>query len=216
MAVARPLTVAVRAYKADAAPEKDAPADNQVQHQKESAQVPTAAAPRSLHPAVRLPSLFNEMQREMDAMTRMFGLPSLLDEDPFFARPAAMLSKMELPSLPTMRVAVDVEEDDKAYTIKADTPGIPKDALKIKVMDGTLTISGERSEEKREEGETGKEGGKAPLRYERSYGSFTRSFGLPANVDVEGIRAEAQDGVLTVTIPKVPEQEPKAKEIEIK
>jgi hypothetical protein len=125
MAVARPLTVAVRAYKDDAASEKDAPADTQVvQHQKESAPVAPSAAPRSLHPVVRLPSLFNEMQREMDAMTRMFGLPSLLDEDPFFSRPTAMLTKMELPSLPTMRVAVDVEEDDKAYTIKADTPGM--------------------------------------------------------------------------------------------
>ena len=97
-------------------------------------------------------------------------------------------------------------------------------------MDGTLTISGEHSEEKREpagsaaEGqEAGKEEGsgggtsmKAPLRYERSYGSFSRSFGLPANVDVGGITAEAQDGVLTVTIPKLPEEKPQPKEIEIK
>jgi HSP20 family molecular chaperone IbpA len=52
--------------------------------------------------------------------------------------------------------------------------------------------------------------------WRHSYGSFSRNVGLPAIMVVEGIRAEAQDGVLTVTIPKVPEQEPKAKEIEIK
>jgi HSP20 family protein len=84
------------------------------------------------------------------------------------------------------------------------------------VHDGTLTISGERREEVRQEGEGDKEGGKAPLRYERSYGSFTRSFSLPPNVDVEGIDAQAQDGVLTVTIPKVPATVPQPKEIEIK
>jgi HSP20 family molecular chaperone IbpA len=76
---------------------------------------------------MRLPSLFHEMQREMDAISRMFGLPGMIfDEDPFFsrARAPAMLAKLELPELPTMRVAVDVEESDKAYVIKADTPGM--------------------------------------------------------------------------------------------
>lgn len=67
-----------------------------------------------MHPAVRLPSLFHEMQREMDAMSRMFGMPSMFDQDPFFSRAPAMLSKLELPALPTMHVAVDVEEDEKA------------------------------------------------------------------------------------------------------
>lgn len=123
MAVARPLTVAVRAYKDDASAQKDAPADTQVVQHQESAVAPQAQSRALQHPAMRLPSLFNEMQREMDAMARMFGLPSFLDEDPFFSR-APVLHKMELPSLPTMRVAVDVEEDDKAYTIKADTPGM--------------------------------------------------------------------------------------------
>jgi HSP20 family protein len=161
----------------------------------------------------------------------MFGMgpvaSSMFADDPFFAQPPAMLARMELP---TMRVAVDVEENDKAFVIKADTPGIPKDALKLSVMDGTLTISGERQEEKQVGGPTaeGAEGAsstegqgaasKAPqsLRYERSYGSFSRSFSLPPNVDVEGIQAEAQDGVLTVTIPKVLKVNPQPKEIEIK
>lgn len=128
VSVARPLTVGVRAYKDDAHKKH-----NPTEHEKQVAKSDAAAAPvapRSMHPVMRLPSLFHEMQREMDAMSRMFGLPmgSMFDEDPFFSRPMpSMLSSMEvpkLPDMPTMRVAVDVEEDDKAYTIKADTPGM--------------------------------------------------------------------------------------------
>lgn len=55
----------------------------------------------------------------------------------------------------------------------------------------------------------------APLRYERSYGSFRRSFSLPPNVDAEGITASAQDGVLTITLPKVPEAVPLPKEVPV-
>jgi len=54
-----------------------------------------------------------------------------------------------------------------------------------------------------------------PARYERRFGSFSRSFTLPKNVDVDGITASAKDGVLTVTVPKVEEEKPKAKEIPI-
>jgi HSP20 family protein len=93
--------------------------------------------------------------------------------------------------------------------------------VKIKVMDNTLTISGERKEEKRhggddqEEGkETDKATGKA-MRIERSYDSFMRSFTLPKHVDVAGIKASAKDGVLTVVIPKVEQQKPEAQEIAI-
>jgi HSP20 family protein len=83
--------------------------------------------------------------------------------------------------------------------------------VKIKVLDNTLTISGERKEEKKE-GET--KDGKA-ARIERSYGSFVRSFSLPQNVDAAGIKAAAKDGVLTVVIPKVEQQKPEAQEIAI-
>jgi hypothetical protein len=130
-AATKPLSVMVRAQKLDTAPAQhaapqqhqdghDAPAQQQQQVARQQ-QKSAAVAPRAAFPAVRLPSLFNEMQREMDAMSRAFGLPSMLDLDPFFAQPPAMLARMELP---TMRVAVDVEEDDSAYTIKADVPGM--------------------------------------------------------------------------------------------
>ncbi|KAF6254589.1 HSP20-like chaperone [Scenedesmus sp. NREL 46B-D3] len=110
-----------------------------------------------------------------------------------------------------LRLATDIEEDDKAFTIKADIPGMSKEDVKIKVLDNTLTISGERKEE-RQEGVT-KEGKAA--RVERSYGSFVRSFSLPRNVDAGGIKASTKDGVLTVVIPKVEEPKPEAQEIAI-
>jgi HSP20 family protein len=80
-------------------------------------------------------------------------------------------------------------------------------------MHNTLTISGERSEES----STGGEGAdkKTPVRYERSYGSFSRSFTLPPHVDTDAITATAKEGVLTVTIPKKPEQKPQPKEIAV-
>jgi hypothetical protein len=113
----------VRAYKDDAAASAGKGQQQQKDVQVSKPQQAAAArmAPRAMLPMMRLPSLFNEMQREMDAMGRAFGLPSMLDLDPFFAQPPAMLARMELP---TMRVAVDVEEDDKAFVIRADTPGM--------------------------------------------------------------------------------------------
>eukprot|EP00775_Hariotina_reticulata_P005750 gene5750-5990_t len=146
----------------------------------------------------RVPSIFAEMQREMDALTRSFGMPRLWPDTDNFMQPFQSpiwteLSKRSSRELPIMRLATDVEEDDKSYTIKADVPGI-----------------GERNEETREEGDKDK-----PARYERRFGSFSRSFTLPKNVDVEGISANAKDGVLTVTIPKMEEEKPKAKDIPV-
>jgi HSP20 family protein len=65
-----------------------------------------------------------------------------------------------------------------------------------------LTVSGKREEEKREEGERF-------YAYERRHGSFTRSFTLPEGVDVEHINAELKEGVLSLTVPKRPEVQPK-------
>lgn len=70
-------------------------------------------------------------------------------------------------------------------------------------------MSGERKEEKKEEGEGGF------VRMERSYGSFTRSFRLPPNVDANSIKAEMNNGVLQLTVPKKEEEETKSKTISI-
>lgn len=123
------MTVCVRAYKDDASAkaDNDAPVkeDKNVQehHHHRKAAAPGRMVVRSAYPAMRLPSLFHEMQQDMDAVTRMFGLPSMFDDDLFSSR-APVLARMELPAVPSMHVAVDVAEDDQAYTIKADTPGM--------------------------------------------------------------------------------------------
>ena len=90
---------------------------------------------------------------------------------------------------------VDISESDGTYLIKADIPGVAKDAIKITMDNGMLTIQGERKQEKEEEN-------KRFHRIERFYGSFTRSFSLPEDADPSAIKAAAEDGQLTVTIPR--------------
>lgn len=130
-AVSRPVSVIARAQVATDAPAAAAaPHGDTAEHDSNSktSQVAkhqsAAVAPRAAYPAVRLPSLFHEMQREMDAISRAFGMPTMLDLDPFFSRTPGMLSNLSKIELPTMNVAVDIAEDDSGYTIKADVPGM--------------------------------------------------------------------------------------------
>lgn len=102
--------------------------------------------------------------------------------------------------------SVNVREDTDNFYIEAELPGMSKDDIQLEVEHNMLSIKGERTFEKKEEGEN----------YhfvERSYGSFYRSFTLPKNVDGEAIGAEYKDGVLIVTVPKKEEVKPKKVEI---
>lgn len=101
----------------------------------------------------------------------------------------------------------DIYEDNDNYYLKVDLPGMKKDDVKIAYADGTLSISGERAEEKQSK--------EAQFhRIERSYGKFFRSFNIPKEIKEDKISAEFKDGQLTITIPKAEEVKPK--EIEIK
>lgn len=100
------------------------------------------------------------------------------------------------------RPAVDIYEDEKAIYVKAEIAGIKPEDIKINVENNVLTLEGERKLERKEE----KEG---YHRVERSYGSFRRSFYLPETVSSEEIDANYKDGVLTLTMPKVPEAKPR-------
>jgi HSP20 family protein len=96
----------------------------------------------------------------------------------------------------------DLKETGDSYVVKADVPGIKEDELEVNVSGNVLTISGRREEDHREESD----------RYyatERSYGSFSRSFALPEGVEVDRVRANLEAGVLSVTVPKKPEVQPK-------
>ncbi len=102
--------------------------------------------------------------------------------------------------------AFEVKESQDAYLFKADLPGIKEEDLELSLTGNRLTISGKREEEKREEDER-------YYAYERSYGSFSRSFTLPEGVDPEHAEADLSNGVLTVSIPKRPEVKPKKIEV---
>ncbi|XP_074317343.1 17.1 kDa class II heat shock protein-like [Silene latifolia] len=111
------------------------------------------------------------------------------------------------------RTAADVKEYPKAYKFVIDMPGLKSGDIKVTVEDeNVLVISGER---KREEEE--KEGGVKYLKMERRIGKFMRKFVLPENANMEAITAVCQDGVLCVTVEKLPPPEPKKpKTIEVK
>ena len=83
-----------------------------------------------------------------------------------------------------------------------------KDDVKVSVDNGVLTLKGERKQEKEEKG-------KKFHRVERYYGSFTRSFTLPDNVDETKIKASFKDGMLSLQIPKTAESKPKAIEVKV-
>ncbi|MDB4948646.1 MAG: heat shock protein Hsp20 [Gemmatimonadetes bacterium] len=90
----------------------------------------------------------------------------------------------------------DVVETERAIRVVTEMPGLKRENIEIDVENNVLTLRGEKRED-RTEGDAGK--------YhlaERRYGTFTRSFVLPRDVDAESISATFQDGVLTVTIPK--------------
>lgn len=105
------------------------------------------------------------------------------------------------------RPAANISETDNEYIIKAELPEVSKDDVDVSVHDGVITIKGERRFEKTHDSEQAH-------RIESFYGSFSRSFSLPADVDEDRIHAESKDGVLRVVLPKAEVQ--KAKPIEIK
>lgn len=100
----------------------------------------------------------------------------------------------------------DVSESDEAYVIRVDLPGMKKEDLRIELHEDTLTLSGERTREQREEREN-------LHRVERSYGHFFRSFTLPKASHGQDIQASLQDGVLTIHVPKREESKPRRIEI---
>ncbi|KAI7840229.1 hypothetical protein COHA_006011 [Chlorella ohadii] len=148
------------------------------------------------------------MDREMEMLGRAFGMPvprmalsplsSLLAEVPGWAAPSSLAAPAAI------SLAVDVKDTGDALHITADVPGVPAEGLKLEVSpDRVLTISGERSTENRSGSEE-----EGTLHVERSFGTFTRRLRLPDGVDVEGIKATAKDGVLSISVPKVPQPQP--------
>ncbi|RWW54567.1 hypothetical protein BHE74_00038857 [Ensete ventricosum] len=156
---------------------------------------------------------------------RMVGLddPLLSTLQHLMDMPEEMEKAFSAPSRTYVRDAkamastpADVKELPGAYVFVVDMPGLKAGEIKVQVEDGrVLVVSGERK--RSPDGEDGKDGGVKYLRMERRVGKFMRKFPLPDNADVDAISAVCQDGVLTVTVQKVPPPEPKKpKTIEVK
>jgi HSP20 family protein len=104
--------------------------------------------------------------------------------------------------------AVDVEETDKEYLIKADLPAVKREDVSVGIEDGVLTVQGERKQEKEEKN-------KRFHRLERSYGKFVRRIGVPMDVDQQQVAAEFKDGVLNVHLPKTDGIKPRAVDVKV-
>jgi len=127
------------------------------------------------------------------------AMRSLLSWDPFREMVAfPILDERAL----GFTAAFDVKETKDSYSFKADLPGIQEKDLEVTMTGNRLTVSGKREQEKEERAER-------YYTYERTYGSFTRSFTLPDGADVDRLRAALEQGVLTITVPKKAEVQPK-------
>jgi len=110
----------------------------------------------------------------------------------FFMRPVLFEGQQQ------MQIKMDVKEDDNAYTVHADIPGVKKEDIHVSIEGNQVSISAETKTEKEE-----KKGEKV-LRSERYYGKVARSFTLAHDVDEAKAQAKYTDGVLELTLPKKP------------
>ena len=126
-------------------------------------------------------NLFDALQRDLYNLDRQQERNQLDDE-------ANVATASWAPS-------VDITENDEAFTILADIPGVDPKDIEISMDKGVLSIKGERESEKVEEKENYR-------RVERQSGQFYRRFTLPESADAEKIEAKSEHGVITITIPK--------------
>ncbi len=104
--------------------------------------------------------------------------------------------------------AVDIKEEDSRFLIEADVPGVKPDDIEITMEDGILTLRGRRESESRAERE-------GYRRVERVTGRFFRRFTLPDTADAEAIEAKFNNGVLEVSIPKLPKVQPRRINVQV-
>ena len=103
----------------------------------------------------------------------------------------------------------DIKDEGNAYLIETDMPGFRKEDIHIDIDDDILTIKAEHTDSKDENGDKD-----SYIRRERYYGAYTRSFNV-SEIDVEGIKAAYENGVLTLTMPKKAPVKPESKHLEI-
>jgi HSP20 family protein len=166
-------------------------------------EVKRAAAPVRTPARIETPDVWRSFRGEMDRMFDRFGFPSfrrMFDVEPFWNYES---------SLGVAVPAVDVTEDENAFKISAELPGMTEKDIDVTVSGDVLVLKGEKRQEREQ---------KEKNRYvsERSYGAFQRSFAIPDGVDRDKIGAEFAKGVLTLTLPKTAEAQKRQKKIEVK
>jgi HSP20 family protein len=139
---------------------------------------------------------------ELGTWTGFGRLTDLRDEiDRLFEAPLAGFTQAAQ-LLSGWTPALDLHEDKDNLYVRAELPGMKKEEIDLSLHDGSLSISGERKQEK-------KLGDAEVYRAERFFGRFQRTVTLPAPVAVDKVKAQYKDGILTVTLPKTEESKPK-------
>lgn len=149
---------------------------------------------------------FESFRREIDELHRSLDR---LFEDAWGGGPTSSL----LPELWTrggdVTAQLDVSEDDKAFHVTVELPGLDQKDVSVSLSDRVLTISGEKKAEKEDKD-------KNTYRRERAYGSFRRVVEIPGDVDLDKIEAKFDKGVLSIELPKTKEAQQKATKIPVK
>jgi HSP20 family protein len=149
-------------------------------------------------------SPFKEIEKRFEEMERRF-------ED-FFRRPFSLLPswmpRMKMPEIEEVSPSMDIFTEGDDVVVKGELPGMKKGDINVSLTKDTISISGEKKKEEKVEK-------KDYYSLERSYGSFKRSFSLPAEVQTEKASAKFKDGVLEIRIPKTEEAKKKEKKVMI-
>jgi HSP20 family protein len=162
------------------------------------------------------PTLYREMSEWMNQWNqwfdntfgRAFGLTPFRSTDERWGNLSAPLGQWGNLSS-TFMPAVNVSETDKEYHVTAELPGMDEKDIELTLNRDALIIRGEKKQETEDKG-------KGYYRMERSYGTFHRSIPLPQEIDADHVNASFNKGVLTITLPKLPEIHSGAKKIQIR
>lgn len=173
----------------------------------EASNIPVKTEKKMLAPSSGTWAPFDSLRREIDQIFDRFYEPGW--RWPLSRSSLALGLPWPREMAGAIAPAVDLAEKDKEYEITAELPGLDEKNIEVKVSNGMLTIKGEKKEEKEERE-------KDYYLSERRYGSFVRSFQLPAGVDASKIEANFLKGVLTVKLPKTAEAMKSEKTIEVK
>jgi len=133
-------------------------------------------------------NIFDDVERMVN---QAFGSNSISTEGSFLTTPP-----------------MNISESDTAYEVELELPGVNKNEVTVDLVDGVLTIAGERKTQEKSEKEN-------LIWHEISYGNFKRSFQLAGEIQEDKIKAKFHNGILSLNIPKVEEVKPKAKKITI-